>query len=182
MINDRPHRLISKSYFDNNNDSKVGLLFSDLMFTGEQILIKPEQGKLNVLFRVSKDLEVLEDYRKWKNILRVMDIKLSVGLNLFVSGRLLKVWGGKRMNDWSLKIRKISNGYVCEHVEHVAEDKYEVKETVFQFNDYDKEDGFENRHKVAELLYYVADYFGEEGSKHDDYRVRVNVVNQKEEE
>ena len=84
-----------------------------------------------------------------------------------------------KMNDFELKIIKVNNGFICEHLETEIDNdgdyNYKLCKSVFALDDESKEDSLENREVVAKLLNYVLHYFGEVGSKHDDYRVNVVV-------
>ena len=82
------------------------------------------------------------------------------------------------MNDFELRIVKVNNGFICEHLEMDIDGgdyNYELCKSVFMLDDESKEDSLENREVMAKLLRYVLSYFSESGSKHDDYRVNVVV-------
>lgn len=76
---------------------------------------------------------------------------------------------------FELKIRKAENGYVCQWKESLDDGGVEKKETLIVEKDgYDDERLFE-RESMAELLWFVTEYFGVSNEKHDKSRISVGV-------
>lgn len=80
---------------------------------------------------------------------------------------------------WDLNIRKVDNGYVLSCEEQQRENYYVTKESVFELDEFEEEYSKKNRESVANMVRHIIDYFDEQGSKHDDYRLRVEVIKQK---
>jgi len=74
--------------------------------------------------------------------------------------------------NFSLNIEKVGNGFVI-----TPHSDCEGEVNVVEFDEYSKDDSKLNREKMQELLYMILDFFGERGTKHDNYRVVIDVVN-----
>ena len=80
------------------------------------------------------------------------------------------------MREFSIKISKVSNGYT---LQPLGEDYKDDGITVYQQNDSNE---FGELGAMFEVLYEVIQYFGVYGSKHDEKRLRVIIVNRDGEE
>ena len=74
---------------------------------------------------------------------------------------------------WKLELSKVSNGYVVKYDDTDDDDgSTKTTEVVYELDKGVKEDCV----KIQEMLYFLLDYFGDGGSKHDEYRIRINVI------
>lgn len=76
------------------------------------------------------------------------------------------------MSDYKLTIEKVVNGYIVTHPDEL-EDGVEV-EYRDVIEDRDTDDG--ELEAGLDLLYFVMEYFGLIGSKHDKKRLRAEIV------
>jgi poly(A) polymerase Pap1 len=75
---------------------------------------------------------------------------------------------------WEAKIRKVDNGFVFSYEEESTlngETTLMLKREILFEENVDED----NKDHVVNLLYQVLEHFGEEGSKHDKERIRIEV-------
>jgi hypothetical protein len=86
------------------------------------------------------------------------------------------------MNDWSLKITRAKNGYICEWEEDwTPEDKPQGTRVIkkkFVFEEKEREGG--DLDCMSELLWFVKEHFGIMWNKHNPKNLDIKVVLDKE--
>lgn len=78
-----------------------------------------------------------------------------------------------------LTIKKVENGYIIESENPNAEGRIE---TVFEFTESYDDRCLTERKALQRLLWFVADWSGDRGGKHDKFRVFVEIKDQSGEE
>ncbi len=76
------------------------------------------------------------------------------------------------MDDYKLTIEKVTNGYIVSHPDEFDDGvKVEFRDVIEE-----PEEEWGELAAGLHLLYFVMDYFGLIGSKHDAKRLRVEIV------
>jgi hypothetical protein len=78
--------------------------------------------------------------------------------------------------NWEIEIEKVQNGYVCKWWEEADDDELVKGQRVFEEQDSARGD----LDAFVSLCWFLAEHFGVYGSKHDEFRLRCEVVNQRE--
>ena len=80
--------------------------------------------------------------------------------------------------DWNLKIIKAENGYIAEYWDEGDDGEILQHQQVFEEQDDEKGE----LDCMVNLLNFVKEHFGHYGSKHDHYRLLMEIVDQRTEE
>ena len=78
--------------------------------------------------------------------------------------------------DWNLDIIKAENGYIVEYLDFGEDGETSQHQTVFEEQDNEKGE----LDCMVDLLYFVKEHFGIYGSKHDRYRINIDIIDQHE--
>jgi hypothetical protein len=80
---------------------------------------------------------------------------------------------------WQITIQKAQNGFILKWDEQIDDNTYRPMSHVFEERDNIKTD--HDCQAIQHMLYEVLDYFGVSGSKHDEERIRIEILKQKDE-
>ena len=70
-----------------------------------------------------------------------------------------------------IKIDSAFNGWIVKY-DYTDDDGEIKKPTIFESDD----DPLSEKKAMKRLLYHIMEEFGEYGSKHDPYRIRINII------
>lgn len=85
-------------------------------------------------------------------------------------------------NEWSMKIIKVQNGFICKWYEPSGFDGDDLLKKQLVFEDKEDEGEYSELYSGEEMLWFLIEHFGLFGSKYDKKRLRVNIEEQKQDE
>lgn len=80
------------------------------------------------------------------------------------------------MSSWQLNIEKVTNGYICTHLEEQEENSFVEQKYLIEE---EASDEYGEAKAMCGVLCYVMDHFGMHNDKYKKYRLRPTFIDEK---